>query len=496
MWYADVNALLMSGSGQIVAGGRFEFSGDRVVNNLAAWDGSQWSAFGGGLGVNNTVDTILADGASVYVHGSLTRFGSLATNSLAKLTNLTWSAAEGSPAPFYIRALAKNASNFYAGGAFSEFNYLASWNGSAWQELAGGTNGYVNGVAYDPVSSHLYIAGEFTQVGGSNPASYFAWHNLTWETVPANQALDGAVRTMIVDSQGNVYVAGDFTWAGDLYVNHIAMWDGSQWRALGGGLSSKYVLALTFDSDGRLYAGGCFASAGGAPVNGVAMWNGLQWSALGSGMDDCVSALAVDANGYLYAAGGFKNAGGVAANHIARWDGFHWSALGSGTDGNVRALAIVSSSTYNRLIAGGFFKTAGDKLSSNIAAYDFPPLQPAPAPTISSISPTTIAAGGTGFWLTVNGENFSSRTFVEWITPGSASALSGSGVIPLATTYISSTQLRAYVPPELTAAEGSVTISVFTLAAEGGGGGEATNPEPPAFEIVESYRVFLPAVMR
>lgn len=491
----EVNALLMSESGQIVAGGRFEFSGERVVNNLATWSGSQWAAFGGGLGVNNTVDTMLANGDSVYVHGSLTHFGSLVTDSLATLTDLTWSAAEGTPAPFYIRGLAKYGSGFYAGGAFSALNHLAYWQGGAWQTFAGGTNGYVNAVAYDPVSGNLYVAGVFTEVGGGVPASYFAWHNPDWETVPVGQELDGAVRSMVVDAHGNVYVAGDFNWAGNLYVNHIAMWDGSQWHALGGGLSSQYVLALTFDGDGRLYAGGYFARAGGLLVNGVAMWNGLQWAALGGGMDDGVGALAVDPYGQLYAAGDFTYAGGSPAAHIARWDGFRWSALGSGTDGYIRALAMVSGATYNRLVAGGYFKTAGDKLSSNIALYDLPPLQAAPAPTITSISPTRIIAGSTGFWLTVNGENFSSRTYVEWITPA-ANTFSSAAVVPLVTTYISSTQLLAYVPPELTTVEGAVSISAFTPAVEGGGGGEATNPEPPAFEVVEGYRVFLPLVLR
>jgi hypothetical protein len=495
-WFSEVGALLLDAGGHIVAGGRFEFSGERVVNNLAAWDGSRWSAFGGGLGVNNMVDTMLADGDAVYVHGSITRFGPLVTDGLAKLTNVTWNAAEGSPAPFYIRGLAKYGSGFFAGGAFSALNHLAYWDGGAWQTFAGGTNGFVNAVVYDPVSGNLYVAGEFTEVGGGNPASYFAWHNLTWQTVPADEALNGAVRSMVVDAQGNVYVAGSFTWAGDVYVNHIAMWDGAQWHALGGGLSHKDVMALTIDDDGRLYAGGYFASAGGLQVNGVAMWNGLQWSALGGGMDGAVAALAVDPYGQLYAAGEFAYAGGSPANYVARWDGFRWSALGSGVDGSIRTLAIVNGATYNRVIAGGFFMTAGDKRSINIAAYDLPPLQAAPAPTLTSISPTRIPAGGAGFWLTVNGQNFSSRTYVEWITPGSVTAFNSGAVIPLVTTYISSTRLLAYVPPELTAVEGIVSISAFTPAAEGGGGGEATNPEPPVFEVVEGYRVFLPLVMK
>jgi len=77
-----------------------------------------------------------------------------------------------------------------------------------------------------------------------------------------------------------------------------------------------------------------------------------------------------------------------------------------------------------------------------------------------------------------------------------ANTFSSAAVIPLVTTYISSTQLLAYVPPELTTVEGTVSISAFTPAVEGGGGGEATNPEPPVFEVVESFRVFLPLVLR
>jgi len=498
-WYSEVNALLLDAGGHIVAGGGFDFSSERVVNNLAAWDGSQWSAFGGGSGVNNAVDIMLADGDSVYVHGAITQFGPLVTDNLATLTGLAWNAGMGSPAPSYIRGLAKQGiGRLYAGGAFAGLNYLAYWDGGVWQTFAGGANGYVNAVAYGSDANNLYVGGEFTQVGAV-PASYFAWNkNLTWETTPPDQDLNGPVRSMAVDAQGNVFVAGDFTYAGDLRVNHIAMWDGEQWRALGDGLAHRYVLALTFDGDGRLYAGGCFAKAGGLQVNGVAMWNGLQWSALDGGADNCVGALAVDRYGQLYAAGDFTQAGGGAANHIARWDGFQWSALGNGTDGNVRALAVVSGSTYNRLVVGGIFSVAGDKLSTNVAAYDIPLPQTVPSPTITSISPTHIAAGGTGFWLTVNGENFSSRTYVKWepLVMGVFGSGNGGAGVPLTTTYISSTQLQAYVPPELTTTEGAIRINVFTPAVEGGGGGGATNPELPVFEVVKSYRVFLPLVIR
>jgi trimeric autotransporter adhesin len=474
--FEEVNALLLVG-GEVFAGGDFDLSGSQVVNNLARWNGSAWTAMDGGLGVNNTVDVLLADGSGVYAAGNITQFGSLQALGLAKLTSSTWS-SEGSPAGYNIRALAKfGLTTLYAGGAFTSIggapaNYLASWNGSAWSQLAGGTNGAVNSIVLD--DSKLYVAGEFTSVGGGNPASRIAMWDGTWHALGAG--LNGTVYALALDSSGKLYAAGAFTNAGSLLVNHVAMWDGSQWHALGGGLSgSNYVLALTFDSDGRLYAGGYFGYAGSVQANGVAMWNGLEWSALGSGMDDGVGALVVDSNGYLYAGGDFETAGGAGAKHIARWDGFNWSPLGSGTDSNVRALVTDAEN----LVVGGVFKKAGGIPSTNIGAYHFPPVVSAPSPNLASLVPTSTSSGGAGFWLTVNGTNFSSRSVVRW---------NGS---PLTTTYLSGSQLRAYVPADKITAVGSAVVTVFTPAPSGGGVSSAR-----IFEIVESYNVFIPLVLR
>jgi hypothetical protein len=475
--YDEVNAVLLSET-EVIAGGDFDLTGSQVVNNLAKWNGS-WLSIDGGLGVNNVVNILLADGDSVFVSGPITHFGSLQAIGLAKLSGSTWS-GEGSPADFYIRALVNDGlTTLYAGGAFTtmggaEANYLASWNGSAWQELAGGTNGYVNALALDD-SGKLYVGGEFTVVGAGNPAEHIAMWDGTWHTL--GEGLDGNVRVLALDPDGNLYAGGEFYYAGSLYVNHIAMWDGSEWHALDGGLSnSNYVEALTFDSDNRLYAGGYFNYAGSKLVNGVAMWNGYEWSALGSGMDDGVGALAIDSNGYLYAGGDFETAGDAGANHIARWDGFTWSALGSGTDSNVFELAIP---TEDRLIAGGVFKIAGGKPSSYIGAYTFPPPVSVPVPQFTNSVPANVLKDGDDFWLMVNGSNFSSRSVVRW-----------NGDM-LVTTYISNSQLKALVTAERITVLGTAAVTVYTPAPLGGGSSNALS-----VEIVDGYYVFLPTVIR
>ncbi len=70
------------------------------------------------------------------------------------------------------------------------------------------------------------------------------------------------------------------------------------------------------------------------------------------------------------------------------------------------------------------------------------------APAITSLSPSTVAAGGPAFTLTVSGAGFASGALVRW------------NVIPLAATFVSPTQLTVAVPAGLIATPGTATIVV------------------------------------
>jgi hypothetical protein len=71
-----------------------------------------------------------------------------------------------------------------------------------------------------------------------------------------------------------------------------------------------------------------------------------------------------------------------------------------------------------------------------------------PAPTVTSISPTSAIAGAPTFTLTVNGTNFGSGATVSF--NGNA----------LATTFVSATQLAATVPASDIATAGSFNVTV------------------------------------
>ena len=153
------------------------------------------------------------------------------------------------------------AEHFTSIGGASMRIILLSWNGSAWQELAGGTNGYVNALALDD-NGKLYVGGEFTDCRRRQPGQSYC--HVGWNLAHFGRRIGWkCARVLALDPDGNLYAGGEFYYAGSLYVNHIAMWDGSEWHALDGGLScSNYIEALTFDSDNRLYAGGYFCLCG------------------------------------------------------------------------------------------------------------------------------------------------------------------------------------------------------------------------------------------
>jgi uncharacterized protein (TIGR03437 family) len=85
-----------------------------------------------------------------------------------------------------------------------------------------------------------------------------------------------------------------------------------------------------------------------------------------------------------------------------------------------------------------------------------------PAPTVTSLSPIAVAAGGQDFALTINGTGF---------TPTSRARFNGQ---ELATAFVSPTQLTVQVPANLIATAGTGQITVFNPTP--GGGVSATVP--------------------
>jgi hypothetical protein len=94
-------------------------------------------------------------------------------------------------------------------------------------------------------------------------------------------------------------------------------------------------------------------------------------------------------------------------------------------------------------------------------------INPPPPPTIASLSPSSVTAGGAAFTLTVSGTNFVSGATVNW--NGSA----------LSTSYGSATQLTASVPASLIATVGTASVTATTTGGTSAGATFTINRPPP-----------------
>jgi len=83
-------------------------------------------------------------------------------------------------------------------------------------------------------------------------------------------------------------------------------------------------------------------------------------------------------------------------------------------------------------------------------------------PTLTSLSPSSAAAGSTAFTLTVTGSNFENAPVVQW------------NGTPLATTFLSPTQLTASVPASDIVSAGAALLTVINPPPGGGASGALT----------------------
>jgi hypothetical protein len=321
--------------GKLYAAGYFSTAGKggaKVdVGGIAAWDGSQWSVPGSGVGVHpgSEIYTLFTNGTEVVLGGY---FGTV--DDLDALNVVVWNGRfwdnrysnhgrglDSSVNAFLSdgRSLVVGGPN-YAGGVYT--HGIARWDGG-WHGYGEGFDGTVFALA--KFNGDLIAGGTFGLSGSIVVNRIARWTGIVWE--PLGQGTPSGIFALTVYN-GDLIAAGDFDIMDGHPANRIARWDGIAWHPLGSGLTGGYQVKAMIVYNGRLVVAGDFDHAGGLPASGLAQWDGTSWSTLGGGISGTAASLAVS-QGILYVSGQFDHAGGIAAGNIARWNGTSWSAMGS-----------------------------------------------------------------------------------------------------------------------------------------------------------------------
>ncbi len=277
-----VNAIAANHRGDIYVGGQLLFSGNVDMGNIAKWDGSQWSALANG--VNDVVNSLVANGNDIYVTGDFTMAGGIAANKIAKWDDQKWSSlGEGLHNFAKVYSIAIMDDEVYVAGQLSEMgnpsmgvSNFAKWDGQRWSEFAVPVKGRVNAITAD--QGTLYIAGYDLQYGGVSIAFCSKWDGQNWSALGSPQMLGP---NAIVVKGKEIYLAGVLNrdWAG------VLKWNGEQWVNLGvgvhgfrdEGISNDFVYTVGV-SDDKVYIGGEFDWAvdgrGEKLSSNFAVWHG------------------------------------------------------------------------------------------------------------------------------------------------------------------------------------------------------------------------------
>lgn len=329
-----VNALATMADGTLVAGGEFSFAGRTAADRLAAWNGTEWAPILGGLGGFVNDIRVLGNG-TIAVAGRDLQSGDTYLGAVAFYRDNAWQAPAGSPIFGIGLVVHEDASDrIWLGGSLYDESFnekqLFVLEGGAWSSGGdfkvaspfGDLGGMVRAIVeYD---GKLVIAGQFDQVDG-----VAARHIVTEGDAGGWEELGGItkeglvwVNTLAVHPTLGLVVGGPFDTIGGAEIPNLAAWNGSEWSAIGTGVSHVgnfvFVTKVLPYRDGLFVAGG-FDHAGTTPAQNIAWFDGSSWHALDGGVSDLIATMLVK-DDVLYVGGALLLADGMPSSHIGAWD--------------------------------------------------------------------------------------------------------------------------------------------------------------------------------
>jgi len=352
---------------------------DVLNDSISPWDPE----------VNGPIYDMMIDPAfnDVIVVGAFTSVSGVTRHYLAKINGVT-GGLYGFPGPYGpawnlpppngpIRAIEPHPASgkVFIGGDFTNIG-VSNPGVAALSYPAGILISYspnVQGQVYDLKvrNGKLYLAGSFANVGGF-PRQNLACVDVTNASLqPWTLNTNGLVRSLRADSS-LWYIAGDFTLVGGQPRYRIAVADTAAVPVLQAyaPMINNSVYAA-FRLNGKLYLGGTFTGTGGYLARNLCRLD------LGSGQadpwiptaSDAVRTLALNGN-TLYVAGDFSSIQFQPRDHLCAFDltNDQLLPLDPGCSGLVRAFAFKGDTVF----AGGGFGSFGGQNRNNLAAFSFP----------------------------------------------------------------------------------------------------------------------------
>lgn len=232
-----------------------------------------------------------------------------------------------------------------------------------WQTVGNAPGWIVNAFSYDSINNLLYVAGGTFNIGGVYGTA--KWDGSQWSAV--GNGVSGGQAFAIKYFNDSVYLGG-------LYSYHrVSKLHNNAWVTLGQGVCIEYDGGCLpgvqcFEVyNGELYIGGEFKNICNQPccnnttdvANGIVRWDGFTLNQVGNPpgvqplltFGTCIKTMKAY-NGYLYVGGYFSGAGGMPSWSLARWDGTNWSSVTTQILNMINSMVIKDDYIYMGGISG------------------------------------------------------------------------------------------------------------------------------------------------
>ncbi len=333
-----VYSLAVRARGERVGGGAVTAFGPQTQRGHAIWNGTSWTAPGGGVTSNSTNTSIvqslqaMANG-DLVIGGAFTAAGTVAAPGLASWDGSQWRTLGAFSGQ--VRCLAQRPNgNLVVGGSFPPIGFpgyanIAEWNGTSWIHYSSGLGSnysFVDALAV-LTNGDVVASGFFNIAGGVSVPMIALWNGTAWSAM--GTGFEGRPMALLPLANGDL-LAASVTTLSQVPVLGVARWDGTQWSSFAPNIG--LVTSLTIAPTGNLMASGSLGVPSGEPIRGLATWDGSAWQPMARGFDNEVSGLVSLPNGDQIAFGSFGCAESTAVRTIARWSGQGWWPLtGSST---------------------------------------------------------------------------------------------------------------------------------------------------------------------
>jgi hypothetical protein len=264
----------------------------------------------------------------LYVGGDFNVLNSQPSSAIALYTDSGWITRGTGYIVGQVYAMEIFRDTLYIGG-HDPYQWLKKWDGLNWLNVSSDT-AYGEILDLEVIDDELWVAGYFDSIGNVPADGLARWDGQQWKTaydLPRIDSLDDFNRiNTVCKYKGNIYIGGNFSDVnGNL--NEIAMWNGSEWTDVGGGIK-PHTFSAVFnftEYDGDLYVMGRFLASEGNADNNIMRWNGEEWLPCGGGVMSSAGYATVFDN-KLWVTGQMSSVAGLPADGLAIWDGEEWCA--------------------------------------------------------------------------------------------------------------------------------------------------------------------------